>query len=59
MAELQMMAKNGGWLFGTIARNGTWKTDNDLVAWLDKGLVELDEKRGFRITPAGRAACQN
>lgn len=56
--ELKYMIGKG-WLFrGTLERDA-WRTDKDLVQWLERGWIEMHPELGFRITKEGADACQN
>lgn len=48
-----------GWLFAGTLADEKWKTDRELVSWLERRWIEMHPQLGFRITPAGRVACQN
>lgn len=46
-----------GWLFqGTLA-DDKWKTDPGFVTFVERGWVEMDRAKGFRITSKGIDAC--
>lgn len=56
MAALRYMI-GMGWLFGGLMQDERWKTDPELVQWLQNGWIEMHPKLGFRITPLGHSVC--
>lgn len=57
-AELRWLSWQHTPVWGAHLQRGEPLKNNQMLRWLELGLIEAIGMRGYRITPAGRAALE-
>ncbi len=52
------MMTGKGWLWGGLLPGDRWKTDAEVVEWLNMGWIRMDPDKGFEITKKGIQAAK-